>query len=54
MVVFCLLTMVIQKQQGKDTLQSLKSHKKNIYYENIGKADITYLVNFPSFKKIFI
>ena len=34
------------KAQGNDTLQSLKSHKKNIYYKNIGKADITYLVNF--------
>ena len=34
------------KDIWKDTLQSLKSHKKNIYYKNIGKADITYLVNF--------
>tara|TARA_Y100000992_G_C21229909_1_gene474939 strand:- start:23 stop:1069 length:1047 start_codon:yes stop_codon:yes gene_type:complete len=32
--------------QSNDTLQSLKSQKKNIYYENIGSADITYLVNF--------
>ncbi len=34
------------KPQGNDTLQSLKSHKKNVFYKNIGKADITYLVNF--------
>ena len=37
--------------EGKDTLQSLKSHKRNIYYENIGQADITYLVNFHLLKK---
>ena len=36
---------------GKDTLQTLKSHKRNIYYENIGQADITYLVNFHLLKK---
>ncbi len=36
---------------GNDTLQSLKSHKKNIYYNNIGKADITFLVNFQLLKK---
>ena len=37
--------------EGKDTLQSLRSHKRNIYYENIGRADITYLVNFHLLKK---
>ena len=48
------------KTEGKDTLQSLKSHSKNIYYKNIGKADITYLVNFSllnkflSKKKLFL
>ena len=41
------------KPEGKDTIQSLKSHKKNIYYENIGKADITYLVNFQLLNKFF-
>ncbi len=41
------------KPQSNDTLQSLKSHKKNIYYENIGKADITYLVNFKLLNKFF-
>ncbi len=42
------------KANGKDTLQSLKSHKKNVYYENIGKADITSLVNFNLLQKFFI
>lgn len=41
------------KTQGNDTLQSLKSHKKNIYYKNIGKADITYLVNFQLLNEFF-
>ena len=39
------------RAQGKDTLQSLKSHKKNVFYKNIGKADITYLVNFQLLNK---
>ncbi len=39
------------KAQGNDTLQSLKSHKKNIFYNNVGKADITYLVNFELLSK---
>ena len=39
------------KAFGKDTLQSLKSHKKNIYYKNIGKSDITSLVNFELLNK---
>ncbi len=42
------------KAQSNDTLQSLKSHKKNIYYENIGKSDITYLVNFQLLRKFLI
>ena len=41
------------KKQKIDTLQSLKSHKKNVYYENIGEADITYLVNFQLLNKFF-
>ena len=41
------------KAQGNNTLQSLKSHKKNIFYKNIGKADITYLVNFELLNKFF-
>ena len=39
------------KAIGKDTLQSLKSHKKNLYYKNIGKSDITSLVNFELLNK---
>ena len=39
------------KDQNRDTLQSLKSHKKNIYYKNIGESDITYLVNFRLLSK---
>ncbi len=42
------------QSNGKDTLQSLKSHKKNIYYQNIGKADITYLVNFNLLRKFLL
>tara|TARA_B100000212_G_scaffold320854_1_gene278990 strand:- start:831 stop:1877 length:1047 start_codon:yes stop_codon:yes gene_type:complete len=41
------------KAQGNDTLQSIKSHKKNMFYENIGKADITYLVNFGLLNNFF-
>ena len=39
------------KPDGKNTIQSLRSHKKNVYYKNIGKADITYLVNFQLLNK---
>ena len=39
------------KNNGSDTLQSLKSHKKNLYYQNIGNADITSLVNFELLNK---
>ncbi len=34
-----------------DTLQSVKSHKYNNVFENVGQADITYLVNFKLLKK---
>ena len=34
------------KQKSKNTLQSVKSHKTNKIFENIGNADITSLVNF--------
>jgi len=34
------------KQQSKNTLQSVKNHKPNMLYDNVGKADITSLVNF--------
>ncbi len=36
-----------------DTLQSVKEHKKNKIFHNIGKADITYLVNFKLLRKFF-
>ena len=42
------------RTQGNDTLQSLKSHKKNVFYKNIGKADITYLVNFKLLHKFLL
>ena len=42
------------KAQGNETLQSLKSHKKNTYYKNIGKADITHLVNFGLLNKFLL
>ena len=42
------------KGQGNDTLQSIKSHKKNIFYKNIGEADITYLVNFQLLNKFLL
>ena len=34
------------KQQSKNTLQSVKNHKINMMFENVGNADITSLVNF--------
>ncbi len=40
-------------QNNADSLQSLKKHKKNIIFDNIGKADITSLVNFNLLKKYF-
>ncbi len=42
-----------KKAEGNDTVQSLMSHKKNLFYKNIGKADITYLVNFELLNKFF-
>jgi len=38
------------KQQSKDTLQSIKNHKKNMIFNNVGNADITSLVNFNLLK----
>ena len=42
------------KAQNNDTLQSLKSKKRNTYYENIGYSDITHLVNFKLLRKFFL
>ena len=41
------------KQENNDTLQSIKNHKKNMLFENIGEADITSLVNFNLLKTYF-
>ena len=38
------------KQKNLDTLQSVKNHKKNELFENLGNADITSLVNFSLLK----
>ena len=35
------------------TLQSVIKHKKNSILKNLGKADITYLVNFKLIKEFF-
>ncbi len=37
--------------KNKDTLQSVKDHKKNHIFKNVGNADITSLVNFDLLKK---
>ena len=42
------------RSEGGDTLQSIMSQKKNIYYKNVGKSDITYLVNFQLLNKFFL
>ena len=34
------------KQQNKNTLQSIKNHKQNMIFNNVGDADITSLVDF--------
>ena len=41
-------------QKSLDTLQSLKNHKKNMIFDNIGEADITSLVNFSLLKNYLI
>ena len=41
------------KQKGKNTLQSVKSHKKNKVFSNLGSADITSLVNFSLLEQYF-
>jgi NADH dehydrogenase [ubiquinone] 1 alpha subcomplex assembly factor 7 len=42
------------KQNGLDTLQSVKKHKKNNLFNNLGKADITSLVNFGLIKEYLV
>jgi NADH dehydrogenase [ubiquinone] 1 alpha subcomplex assembly factor 7 len=41
------------KQESTNTLQSVKNHKKNMLFNNIGDADITSLVNFNLLKTYF-
>jgi NADH dehydrogenase [ubiquinone] 1 alpha subcomplex assembly factor 7 len=41
------------KQKGADTLQSVKNHKRNMLFNNVGNADITSLVNFNLLKVYF-
>ena len=38
------------KQKSKNTLQSVKNHKSNLIFDNVGSADITSLVNFGLIK----
>jgi len=40
--------------KNKNTLQSVKKHKRNKLFENLGKADITSLVNFKLLDEYFV
>ena len=40
-------------QKNLDTLQSVKKHKKNDLFENLGKSDVTSLVSFNLLKEYF-
>ena len=42
------------KPNNKDTLQSVIKHKKNNLLDNLGKADITSLVNFKLLNEFFV
>ena len=42
------------KAKNKNTLQSLIKHKKNKLLDNLGRADITSLVNFNLLNEYFI
>ena len=42
------------KPTNKDTLQSVMKHKKNKLLSNLGKADVTSLVNFKLLNEYFI
>jgi NADH dehydrogenase [ubiquinone] 1 alpha subcomplex assembly factor 7 len=39
------------KQKNQNTLQSVKNHKSNMLFNNVGNADITSLVNFNLIKE---
>ena len=40
-----------EEEKMKNTLQSLKNHKKNNFLKNVYNADITHLINFHIYKK---
>ncbi len=42
------------KSNNSNTLQSIRRHKRNSLYDNLGDADITYLVNFNLLKEFFL
>ena len=42
-----------QELQNKNTLQSIFKHKRNNLFENLGKADVTSLVNFNLLEEYF-
>ena len=42
------------KPNNQNTLQSVIKHKKNYIFDNLGKADISSLVNFPLIKEFFL
>ena len=42
------------KKNNLNTLQSVKQHKRNELYKNLGEADITSLVNFNLLKNYFL
>ena len=42
------------KQNNLNTIQSVKKHKKNKIFNNLGKADVTSLVNFSLLKDYFV
>jgi cyclopropane-fatty-acyl-phospholipid synthase len=42
------------KKNNFSTIQSIKNHKKNKIFDNLGKADVTSLVNFGLLKEHFI
>ena len=39
---------------NKSTIRSILKHKENALFENLGKADITYLVNFNLLREFFL
>ena len=41
-----------KKNLMKDTIQSVYRHKKNEFFNNVGKSDITHHINFSLIKKI--